>query len=42
MHGSERKIMRKHRLRTLLGAKTAAREVANRYPIEEDFEHRCS
>jgi TRAP transporter TAXI family solute receptor len=40
MHGPERKIMRKHRLRTLLGAKTAAREVANRYPIEEDFEHR--
>ena len=32
--------MRKHRLRTLLGAKTAAREVANRYPVEEDFEHR--
>ena len=40
MHGSERHIMRKHRLRTLLGSKTAAREVASRYPIEADFEHR--
>ena len=40
MHGPGRQLMRKHRLRTLLGAKTAAREVANRYPVEEDFEHR--
>ena len=40
MHEPGQKLMRKHRLRTLLGAKTAAREVANRYPVEEDFEHR--
>ena len=32
--------MRKHRLRTLLGAKTAAREVAHLDTLEQEFEHR--
>lgn len=32
--------MRKHRLRTLLGARTAAREVAQLDTLEQEFEHR--
>ncbi len=40
MHGPGPQTMRKHRLRTLLGARTAAREVARLDTLEHEFEHR--